>query len=85
MCKNIVTAYFSPTKPTTIIVDGSKSGFAAMLSKPSGRRGEMRVVSYASRSITPAESRYSQIELESLACVLLANVFIDIFTEKVLI
>ena len=71
MCKNIITAYFSPTKPTTIIIDGSKSGLAAILAQPSGRRDEMHVISYASRSVTPSESRYSQIELEALASVYL--------------
>ena len=85
MCKNIVTAYFSPSKTTTIIVDGSKSGLAAILAQPSGRRDEMRVISYASRSVTPAESRYSQMNLRHCRACLLANVFIDIFTEKVLI
>ena len=67
MCENIVTAYFSPTKPTTI--DESKSGLAVIIAQLSGRRGEMRERSYASRSVKPAEFQYSQIEVETLACV----------------
>ena len=51
------------------------SDLAEILAQPSGHHGEMHVISYASRSVTPAESRYSQIELETLACVFACECF----------
>ncbi|GFO11778.1 transposon ty3-g Gag-Pol polyprotein [Plakobranchus ocellatus] len=58
-----VMAYFDPRKATEIMVDASPHGLGAMLIQ------EGRVVSYASRSLTDVESRYSQTEREMLAVV----------------
>ena len=55
-----VTAYFDPTKKSTVIVDASPMGLGAMLCQ------DGRVVAYGSRALKPAETRYSQIEREAL-------------------
>ena len=62
-----VMSYYDPTRPTTVIVDASKYGLASMLTQLEPETGQHNVVRYDSRSTTPPESRYSQIELESAA------------------
>ena len=56
-------AYFSPNKHTTIIVDASPVGLAAFLTQ------EGRTISYASRSLSATEQKYSQTEREALAII----------------
>jgi len=56
-----VLAYYDPTKPITLQVDASKFGLGATLLQ-SGRP-----VAYASKSLTPAEVNYAQIEKEMYA------------------
>ena len=62
-----VMTYYDPKRPTLLIVDGSKYGFASMLMQEDPETGEHRVVRYNSRSTTQPESRYAQIEIESAA------------------
>ena len=64
-----VTAYFDPDKPTEISVDASPVGLAAILAQSDPVTGNKHVVTYASRSLTPVEQRYSQMEREALAVV----------------
>ena len=59
--KTAVSAYFDTAKHTTLYVDASPVGLGAMLTQ------EGRTIIYASRSLTPTEQRYSQIEREALA------------------
>ncbi|XP_041453633.1 uncharacterized protein LOC121406829 [Lytechinus variegatus] len=59
--KTAVSAYFDTAKHTTLYVDASPVGLGAMLMQ------EGRTIIYASRSLTPTEQRYSQIEREALA------------------
>ena len=60
-------AYFKVGCRTRIIADASPVGLGAVLTQ---QQGEMwRVVSYASRSLTDVERRYSQTEKEALALV----------------
>ena len=56
-----VLAYFDPQKEVTLQVDASKSGLGATLLQ------EGRPVAYASKSLTPAEINYAQIEKETYA------------------
>jgi hypothetical protein len=63
-----VMGYFDPRKKTSLIVDGSPIGLGAILKQE-------KVVAYASRSLTDAESRYSQTERELLAIVWAVNHF----------
>ncbi|KAJ8047536.1 hypothetical protein HOLleu_06562 [Holothuria leucospilota] len=53
--------YFDSTKASVLIVDASQFGLSAMLCQNS------KVVAYASRAMSAAESRYAQIEREALA------------------
>ena len=57
------TAYFEVGKDIEVVVDASPVGLAALLVQ------EGRVVSYASRSLSDVETRYSQTEREALAVV----------------
>ena len=56
-------SYFDPTQPTEVLVDASPAGLGAMLCQ------NKRPISYASKSLTGPESRYSQTEREMLAVV----------------
>jgi hypothetical protein len=58
-----VLAYYDVRKPVTITCDASKSGLGAVLLQDS------KPIAYASRALTDAETRYTQIEKELLAVV----------------
>nr|XP_050051912.1 uncharacterized protein K02A2.6-like [Dermacentor andersoni] len=60
-------AYFDPSKPTELVVDASPHGLGAILTQRDSEN--IAVIAYASRVLTPVESRYSQIEREMLAAV----------------
>uniref|UniRef100_A0A224Z9X1 RNA-directed DNA polymerase n=1 Tax=Rhipicephalus zambeziensis TaxID=60191 RepID=A0A224Z9X1_9ACAR len=60
-------AYFDPSRPTELVVDASPHGLGAILVQREDTR--TLVIAYASRALTPVESRYSQIEREMLAAV----------------
>ena len=60
--------YFDPNKETRIYVDGSqKDGVGSILAQKDENTGRFRPVRYDSRALTDTETRYSQIEIESLA------------------
>ena len=69
MSKQPVLACFDVTKPMTISCDASQSGLGAVLLQ------EDKPVTFASRAITDAETRYAQIGKELLAVVFLFNRF----------
>ena len=56
-------AFYDPKKKPTVVVDSSPVGLGAILLQ------DNKPVAYASRSLTDAETRYSQIEREALAVV----------------
>eukprot|EP00057_Strongylocentrotus_purpuratus_P008996 XP_011663470.1 PREDICTED: uncharacterized protein K02A2.6-like [Strongylocentrotus purpuratus] len=58
--KSAVSSYFDTAKRTILYVDASPVGLGAMLTQ------EGSTIIYASRSLTPTEQRYSQIEREAL-------------------
>ena len=60
-------AYFRNDCRTRIISDASPVGLGAVSTQL--QEGLWRVISYASRSLTDAERRYSQTEKEALAIV----------------
>ena len=58
-----VLKFFDPSKPVKLQVDASKSGLGACILQ------DGHPIAYASRSLTQAEEKYSQIEKELLAVV----------------
>ncbi|KAL7824648.1 hypothetical protein SRHO_G00344920 [Serrasalmus rhombeus] len=61
-------AYFKLDAPTVVISDASPVGLGAVLLQTQSD-GQNKPIAYASRSLTPTECRYSQIEHEALGCV----------------
>ncbi|XP_062609444.1 uncharacterized protein K02A2.6-like [Saccostrea cucullata] len=59
--------YYDKSAPTKVIADASPVGLGAVLVQE--QNGEHRVLSYASRSLSDTERRYSQTEKEALALV----------------
>ena len=59
--------YFDPAADHEVHVDGCPLGISATLVQRSPNEDHWRVVQYASRALSDAERRYSQIELETLA------------------
>ena len=75
-----VLNYFNPSQTNTIQADASQHGVGACLLQ------QGKPVAYASRSLSPSESNYAQIEKELLAIVFACekfHQFIYGFTTKV--
>ena len=64
--KDILLRHFDPKLKTEIHVDAHRSGLSALLIQVD-ESGERNIAGVASRSTTPVEARYPQIDLESLA------------------
>ena len=62
-----VLACFDPAADHEVHVDGCPLRISATLVQRSPNEDHWRVVQYASRALSDAERRYSQIELETLA------------------
>ena len=63
-----VLACFKLGFPTLLITDASPVGLGAVLVQKQGDN-EFKPIAYISRSLSPTEKRYAQIEREALACV----------------
>ncbi|GBN15052.1 Retrovirus-related Pol polyprotein from transposon 17.6 [Araneus ventricosus] len=74
-----VLMIFDPGKETTVTTDASAYGLGATIcqKQADGRRS---VIAYASRTLTPTESRYAQIEKEALAVACGCEKFRDYLT-----
>ncbi|XP_054257475.1 uncharacterized protein K02A2.6-like [Macrosteles quadrilineatus] len=57
---------YDPQKPSILSCDASKKGLGAVLLQVEGEN--KKPVAYISRTLTPAEENYSNIEREALAC-----------------
>lgn len=66
-CEPIIS-YFDKDRATELIVDASPVGLGAILAQRDSEGGT-NVVAYGSRSLTPTEQRYAQVEREALAVV----------------
>ena len=60
-------AIFDPDAPTRVIADASPVGLGAILLQE--QQGTLRVICFASRTLSDVEKRYSQTEKEALALV----------------
>lgn len=69
ICEANTLAYFNPDMPAVLQVDASLNALGAALTQ------QGKVVAYASKSLTPTEQRYANIERELLACVFGAERF----------
>ncbi|XP_054281188.1 uncharacterized protein K02A2.6-like [Macrosteles quadrilineatus] len=61
---------YDPQKPSILSCDASKKGLGAVLLQVEGEN--KKPVAYISRTLTPAEENYSNIEREALACTWLS-------------
>ena len=68
-CEDTTLRYFNTKKPVTIQVDASGKGLGATLIQDDGP------VTFASKTLTPAEQHYANNEWELLACVFGAERF----------
>ena len=64
-----VLSYFHPAFETKIVADTSRQGLGAVLLQKILAIGFFQPVAFASRSLSDAETRYSQTEREALAVV----------------
>ena len=62
-----VMAHYDPHKPLVLAVDASRYGLGAVISHTEGVNENP--IAYASRTLTPDEKNYSQIEKEALAII----------------
>ena len=60
-------SYFDVEKRSMLIVDGSPHGISGILCQRESPQAPYKIVSYASRGLTPVESRYSQTDMEGLS------------------
>ena len=64
-----VMAYFDTKKRSIVIVDGSPYGISAILAQKEKSSQQYKIISYASRALSPVEKRYSQTDIEGLSLV----------------
>ena len=69
LSKNLTLHYFCMNKETEMFVDASPIGLCAILTQKEPNKEERKVIHFASRALTPTESRYSQTEREALGIV----------------
>ena len=66
--------HFDPNKPLIVEADASQYGIGAVLSHKM-QDGQERPIAFASRTLNPAEKKYSQLEKEGLAIVFAVTKF----------
>lgn len=71
IAQRVVLGLFNPNLPTIVTTDASDYGLGAVLTQVKG--GHEVPIAFASRSLSPAERKYSTGEKEALACVWACN------------
>ena len=74
LCSSHLLVHYDPEKPLLLSCDASPYGVGAVLSHLMSDAAE-RPIAYASRTLTPAERNYSQLEKEGLAVVFTVKKF----------
>ena len=79
LCSTRILACYHPERETVLSSDASSFGLGAVL-RQKQENGDWRPVAFVSRSLTPTEQRYAQIEKEAFnitwACECLQNYFL---------
>jgi hypothetical protein len=76
LCSSSVLALYNPESETKVTADSSSYGLGGTITQKASD-GTWRPVAYASRSLTPTEGRYAQIEKEALASTWACEKFQD--------
>ena len=68
LSSDLVLAHYDPTLPLNLAADASAYGVGAMISEKYQDNSE-RPIAFVSRTLTPTEQKYAQVEKEALALV----------------